>query len=103
MITDSAIASIQGNIYEANATITLKHLQKSGEVKVNVQSLGFRCVELTDSVSINKYALRVVCIPKECDLKDVIIVEPPTKKCEDSYSLGKLTSDVISFIYPDQT
>lgn len=88
VVADAAVAKIQGNVYEANANVTLAHVNKDGSVQSNSENLGFKCVELTDSVSIDRYALKVVCIPKECDLKDVIITEPPTKKCEDSYSLG---------------
>ena len=47
--------------------------------------------------------MSVVCIPKECDLKDIIITEPPTQKCEDSYSLGQMTTDVISFVAFDKS
>jgi len=43
--------------------------------------------------------LTILCVPKECDLKNVIITEPPTKICEDSYSLGTLTTNVVAFVH----
>jgi hypothetical protein len=55
--TDSAVAKIQGNIYEAAATITLLHENKDQSITTRTQSLRFYCVELTNDLSADRFAL----------------------------------------------